>query len=68
MGNLLISGNTMEEWDINTILEKNKVFSRKNDRERIVNFELDRKIGQFCGGLSYEEINLIDASHNFWKY
>jgi len=59
MKNLLISGNTLQEWDVEQILT-NKVKSKNQLITEMVQYEYDNTIGPYCDGLTYLEIEQLN--------
>ena len=61
---LLVSGNTgqLESWNVNEI-----VSNRKEDRDRIVQYEIDNTIGRNCNGLTYLEIEQLNNTYNNFR-
>lgn len=61
---LLLSGLTgqLESWNVNDI-----VSDRKNDRDRVIQYEIDNTIGKNCNGLTYLEIEQFDNTFNNFK-
>lgn len=60
MGNLILSSTTMQEWDIETILQRPKSQSKDWDIETILQYESDHQIGPCCNGLTYLEIEQLN--------
>lgn len=59
MNTLLISGNTLQEWDVEQILT-NKVKSKNQLITEMVDYEWDNTIGPYCDGLTYLEIEQLN--------
>jgi len=81
MKNLLISGDTdeMVDWDMEEAVnyavwvweaQKNSTLkhSRKEDRDRMVDWARGQQTGPRCDGMTYDEIETFNAENNFWKY
>ena len=60
MKNLLISGNTLQEWNVSEILFDAIRTSLKEDIERIEHYHWQNKIGPYCQGMTYYEIEQLD--------
>jgi len=67
MKNLLVSGNTNEllEWDIQEVIKPTS--SRKVDRDRMVQYDYDNKVGRCCDGMTYLEIEQFNNTYNNFK-
>lgn len=61
MKTLLISGNTLEEWDLEDILT-----TKTKDRIicDMIEDDWNNTIGPYCGGMTYLEIELINNKYN----
>ena len=57
---LLISGNTLQEWNISEILTNEITTTKSKDVDTLVQYELDNKIGQYCNGMTYLEIEQLN--------
>lgn len=57
---LLISGNTLQEWNINDILVDEIKTSKSKDIDTLIQHEWDNKIGQYCNGMTYLQIEQLD--------
>ena len=62
MKNLLISGNTLQEWNVSEILSDAIRTSLKEDIERIEHYHWQNKIGPYCQGMTYYEIEQLDRA------
>ena len=62
MSNLLISGNTLEGWDLNEILSEAIISSKSRDIERMEQYHWENKIGPYCQGMTYYEIEQLERS------
>lgn len=60
---LLISGDTMQEWNMDEILSNGT--SKKQDVERLIRYEWDNTIGKYCNGMTYLEIEQFDYKYNY---
>ena len=62
---LLISGNTLTDWDVNDILQD--INSKNRDIERLLQYEYDNTIGPETArqGLTYLEVEQINYNYNF---
>jgi hypothetical protein len=60
MKNLLISGNTLQEWDIEEVLT-NKVKSKDQIICDMIQSDWDNTVGPYCEGLTYLEIEQINT-------
>lgn len=58
MKTLLISGNTLEEWDVNDVI--GRMDTRSEMLERIIQYELDNKVGPYCEGFTYYQLEQMD--------
>jgi hypothetical protein len=63
MTTLLVSGNTLEVWDIDQILT-DKVKSKDREICDMLQYEWDNTIGKCCNGLTYLEIEQLDNQFN----
>jgi hypothetical protein len=65
MKTLLISGNTLQEWNLEDILLPEKT----NDFliERMLREENDNTIGRYCDGMTYLEIQQLDNQFNNFR-
>ena len=59
MNTLLISGETLQEWNVSEILT-NKVKSKELEIETLLQYQLDNTIGPYCDGLTYLEIEQLN--------
>lgn len=57
---LLVSGDTLQEWDINEILDNTK--SKNRDIETLVRYNWDNRVSR-CG-MTYLEIEQINYAYN----
>lgn len=62
---LLISGNTLQSWNVEDILQKELSISRS--RERITQEDWDCTIGQRCQGLTYLQVEQFDNIYNNFR-
>jgi len=60
MKNLLISGNTLQEWDIEEVLT-NKVKSKDQLICDMIQSDWDNTIGPYCEGLTYLQLEQINT-------
>jgi hypothetical protein len=60
MKNLLISGNTLQEWDIEEVLT-NKVKSKDQIICDMIQSDWDNTIGPYCEGLTYLQLEQINT-------
>jgi hypothetical protein len=63
MKTLLISGNTVEEWDVEQILT-DKIKSKDRDICDMLQYEWDNTIGKYCGGMTYLEVEQFNNTYN----
>jgi hypothetical protein len=63
MKTLLISGNTLQEWNVDEILT-NKTKSKDRDICDMLQYEWDNTIGQYCNGMTYLEIEQFNNTYN----
>ncbi len=59
MNTLLISGETLQEWNVSEILT-DKVKSKNQLITEMVQYEYDNTIGPYCDGLTYLEIEQLN--------
>jgi hypothetical protein len=59
MNTLLISGETLQEWNVEQILT-NKVKSKNQLITEMVQYEYDNTIGPYCEGLTYLQIEQLN--------
>lgn len=59
MNTLLISGETLQEWNVSEILT-NKVKSKELEIETLLQYQLDNTTGPYCDGLTYLEIEQLN--------
>lgn len=59
MNTLLISGETLQEWNVSEILT-NKLKPKEWEIETLIQYELDNTIGPYCEGLTYLEIEQLN--------
>ena len=59
MNTLLISGETLQEWNVEQILT-NKIKSKNQLITEMVQYEYDNTIGPYCDGLTYLEIEKLN--------
>jgi hypothetical protein len=59
MNTLLISGETIQSWDIESVLT-NKVKSKNQLITEMIEYEWDNTIGPYCEGLTYLEIEQLN--------
>ena len=59
MNTLLISGETLQEWNVSEILT-NKVKPKEWEIETLIQYELDNTVGPYCEGLTYLEIEQLN--------
>ncbi len=60
MKNLLISGNTLQEWDVEEVLT-NKVKSKDQIICDMIQSDWDNTIGPYCEGLTYLQLEQINT-------
>jgi hypothetical protein len=60
MKTLLISGNTLQEWDIEEVLT-NKVKSKDQTICDMIQSDWDNTIGPYCEGLTYLQLEQINT-------
>jgi len=60
MKNLLISGNTLQEWDIEEVLT-NKVKSKDQIICDMIQSDWDNTVGPYCEGLTYLQLEQINT-------
>ena len=60
MKNLLISGNTLQEWDIEEVLT-NRVKSKDQQICDMIHHDWDTSVGPYCEGLTYLQIEQINT-------
>lgn len=67
MGVLLLTGETsqIQEWDINDIIGLNK--TRERLSLELQEYDLNNKIGPYCNGFTYLEIEEINNQFNNFK-
>lgn len=58
---LLISGNTLQEWNIQETLTTP---SKAMDIERLLQYEYDNTIGKYTGGMNYLEVEQFNNTYN----
>jgi len=63
MKTLLISGNTLQEWNVDEILT-DKTKSKDRDICDMLQYEWDNTIGQYCNGMTYLEIEQFNNTYN----
>jgi len=61
MRTLLISGDTLQEWNVEEILTDKK--SKKQDIERLIRYEWDNTVGKYCNGMTYLEIEQLNNKY-----
>jgi len=64
MKTLLISGNTLQEWDIEEALT-NKVKSKDQQICDMLQNDWDNTVGPYCEGLTYLQLEQINTYNNF---
>ena len=63
MNTLLISGETLQEWNVSEILtDKGK--SKDQLITEMIQYEYDNTIGPYCDGLTYLEIEQLNNTYN----
>lgn len=60
MKTLLISGNTLQEWDVEEVLT-NKVKSKDQIICDMIQSDWDNTIGPYCEGLTYLQLEQINT-------
>ena len=60
MKNLLISGNTLQEWDVEEVLT-NKVKSKDQIICDMIQSDWDNTVGPYCEGLTYLQLEQINT-------
>jgi hypothetical protein len=60
MKTLLISGNTLQEWDVEQVLT-NKVKSKDQTICDMIQSDWDNTIGPYCEGLTYLQLEQINT-------
>jgi len=63
MKRLLISGDTLQEWNVEEILTDKK--SKEQDIERLIRYEEDNTVGKYCNGMTYLEIEQFNYKYNY---
>ena len=63
MNTLLISGETLQEWNVSEILT-DKVKSKNQLITEMIQYEYDNTIGPYCDGLTYLEIEQLNNTYN----
>jgi hypothetical protein len=63
MKTLLVSGNTLQEWNVDEILSNN-IKSKDRDICDMLQYEWDNTIGQYCNGMTYLEIEQFNNTYN----
>ncbi len=63
MKTLLISGNTLQEWNIEELLEI-KVKSKEQDIDQMLQYEWDNTIGKHTQGLTYLQVEQLNNTYN----
>mgnify|MGYP003339606535 CR=1 FL=1 len=63
MKTLLISGNTLQEWNVEEILT-DRVKSKDRTICDMLQYEYDNKIGPYCNGMTYLEIEQFNNTYN----
>jgi hypothetical protein len=58
---LLISGNTLQEWNVKETL---KTPSKAMDIERLLQYEYDNTIGKYTEGMNYLEVEQFNNTYN----
>ncbi len=66
MNTLLISGNTLEEWDIDQIL-KDRVKTKDQLISQMLEYEWENKVGPYCNGMTYLEIEQFNNTYNNFR-
>ena len=62
---LLISGNTLQEWDIKETI--GRVKSKSDDIETLLQYEHDNTMGKYCNGLTYLEVEQFNNTYNNFR-
>jgi hypothetical protein len=65
MKNLLISGNTLQEWNIQEILRPE--LTKQQQIDRMLDYEWDNTIGKYCDGMTYLEIEQFNNTYNNFR-
>ena len=60
---LLISGDTLQEWNVEEILTNEK--SKKKDIETLLSYDWDNTVGKYCDGMTYLEIEQFNNKYNY---
>ena len=61
---LLISGNTLQEWNVQeTLITK----SKSQDIETLLQYEYDTTIGKYTGGMNYLEVEQFNNTYNNFR-
>ena len=63
MRTLLISGDTLQEWNVEEILTNEK--SKKKDIETLLSYDWDNTVGKYCDGMTYLEIEQFNNKYNY---
>lgn len=65
MKNLLISGNTLQEWDIQDILKPE--ITKDEAINRILQYDWDNTIGKYTDGMTYLEVEQFNNTYNNFR-
>ena len=63
MRTLLISGDTLQEWNVEEILTNEK--SKKKDIETLLSYDWDNTVGKYFDGMTYLEIEQFNNKYNY---
>ena len=61
---LLISGNTLQEWNVQETLT---IQSKSKDIETLLQYEYDTTIGKYTGGMNYLEVEQFNNTYNNFR-
>ena len=63
---LLLSGETLtlQEWDVDIILNQKKQSTKDLDICRLLQYEHDNTYGKQCNGLTYLEVEQLNNTYN----
>ena len=68
MKNTLLVGETkLQEWNLEDIFDNRIETSKKQDIERLLDYEWENKVGRCCDGLTYLEVERFDYMNGMWK-
>jgi hypothetical protein len=63
MKSLVISGETLQEWNVEDILT-DKVKSKEQDIDQMLQYEWDNTIGKHTQGLTYLQVEQFNNTYN----